>query len=182
MKPNKSLSLIHKLLAIAGSLLSCEAFVVPKPHRASTAIRSPVVHPGSQCSTRRIGVLFDGVSGLELVEQTQTAMTYLAAAAVTTEPWVQPTVWVLDPFLNFMSLAFLSRVVLSWYPEAKLTELPWILLVFPTEPFLKIAKGSIPPAFGVDITPVFWLAITTFLHEILLGQQGLLTMKLKYGI
>lgn len=111
-------------------------------------------------------------------------MMYLAAAtaAVSAEPWVQPTVWVLDPFLNFMSLAFLSRVVLSWYPEAKLTEFPWILFVFPTEPFLKIAKGSIPPAFGVDITPVFWLAITTFLHEIFLGQQGLLTMKLKYGI
>jgi YggT family protein len=71
---------------------------------------------------------------------------------------------------------------LSWYPTTKLTELPWILLVVPTEPLLRAVKGIIPPAFGVDITPVFWLAIFTFIHEILLGQQGLLTLKLKYGI
>lgn len=99
-----------------------------------------------------------------------------------TEPWVQPFASFLDPFLNFLSFAMLARVVLSWYPEQKETEMPWILVTIPTEPLLRIVKGSIPPAFGVDITPVFWVAVTTFIHEILLGQQGLLTMKIKYGI
>jgi YggT family protein len=99
-----------------------------------------------------------------------------------TEAWVQPAQLVLDPFLNLMSFAMLARVVLSWYPETKLTDFPWIALVIPTEPLLRIVKGVVPPAFGVDITPVFWLAIFTFVHEILLGQQGLLTMKIKYGI
>jgi YggT family protein len=103
----------------------------------------------------------------------------LLAAA---EPWVQPLSTVLGTFFNFMSLAMLSRVVLSWYPEAKITDSPWIFFVFPTEPLLKMVKGVVPPAFGVDITPVFWLAIFTFFNEILLGQQGLLTMKMKYGI
>jgi YggT family protein len=73
-------------------------------------------------------------------------------------------------------------VVSSWYPETKLTEFPWVIVAWPSEPLLKLAKGSIPPAFGVDITPVFWLGIFTFINEILLGQQGLLVMKMKYGI
>mmetsp|Transcript_12220 Transcript_12220/g.23388 ORF Transcript_12220/g.23388 Transcript_12220/m.23388 type:complete len:160 (-) Transcript_12220:19-498(-) len=99
-----------------------------------------------------------------------------------TQAWVQPTAAVLDPFLNFFCFAMLARVVLSWYPETKVTEMPWLLLVIPTQPLLKAVKGVIPPAFGVDITPIFWLAIFSFIHEILLGQQGLLTMKIKYGI
>ena len=72
--------------------------------------------------------------------------------------------------------------MLSWYPKTNVKEVPWIFLVLPTEPLLRVVKGVVPPAFGVDITPVFWLAIFTFIHEILLGQQGLLTMKIKYGI
>ena len=76
----------------------------------------------------------------------------------------------------------LCRVVISWYPSAKLNEVPYSLAVWPTEPLLKLIRGSIPPAFGVDITPIVWLGIFTFSNEILLGQQGLLTMKMKYGI
>lgn len=100
-----------------------------------------------------------------------------------TEEWVKPFSSFLDPFLNFMSFAMLARVVLSWYPEINIKDVPWtVAVIFPTEPLLRIVKGVIPQAFGVDITPVFWLAIFTFVHEILLGQQGLLTMKIKYGI
>ena len=99
-----------------------------------------------------------------------------------TQAWVKPTAAFLDPFLNFYSFAMLARVVLSWYPETKVTEMPWLLLVFPTQPLLRAVKGIIPPAFGVDITPIAWLALFSFIHEILLGQQGLLTMKIKYGI
>lgn len=99
-----------------------------------------------------------------------------------TEAWVQPTALVLGPFLNFLSFAMLCRVVASWYPETNLNKVPWIFVAWPTEPLLRLVKGVVPPAFGVDITPVFWLAIFTFLNEILLGQQGLLVMKMKYGI
>jgi YggT family protein len=76
----------------------------------------------------------------------------------------------------------LCRVVASWYPETNLNEFPWAIIAWPSEPLLRLVKGTIPPAFGVDITPVFWLAVFTFLNEILLGQQGLLVMKMKYGI
>lgn len=106
----------------------------------------------------------------------------LLVATTAAEPWVQPTVYVLDPFLNLMSVAMLARVVLSWYPEVKITTMPWLILTVITEPLLRAVKGFVPPAFGVDITPVFWVAVFTFVHEILLGQQGLLTLKIKYGI
>ena len=60
--------------------------------------------------------------------------------------------------------------------------MPWILVAWPTESLLRSIRNVVPPAFGVDITPIVWLGIFTFVHEILLGQQGLLTMKIKYGI
>ena len=81
----------------------------------------------------------------------------------------------------FISLQ-LCRIVLSWYPTANVNELPFNLIVWPTEPLLRILKGSVPPAFCVDITPVVWLGLFSFMSEILLGQLGLLTMKMKYGI
>jgi YggT family protein len=113
----------------------------------------------------------------------EATITSLVIAQQTTEAWVQPLILVLDPFLNFMSFAMLARVVLSWYPEIKFKDAPWsAIVVIPTDSLLRLAKGFVPPAFGVDITPVFWLAIFTFIHEIFLGQQGLLTLKLKYGI
>ena len=99
-----------------------------------------------------------------------------------TEPWVQPLASVLGPFLNIFSFAMLCRVVISWYPTSNLNEFPFALAVWPTEPLLKLIRGAVPPAFGVDITPIVWLGVFTFFNEILLGQQGLLTIKIKYGI
>lgn len=81
-----------------------------------------------------------------------------------------------------LSTPQLCRVVISWYPKANLNEPPYNIVAWPTEPLLRLIRGSVPPAFGVDITPIVWLAIFTFFNEILLGQQGLLTMKIKYGI
>jgi len=98
------------------------------------------------------------------------------------EPWVEPAAAVLGPFLNIFSVLMLCRIVISWYPGSNLNEAPFNIAVWPTEPLLKIIRGSIPPAFGVDITPIVWLGIFSFFNEILLGQQGLLTMKMKYGI
>lgn len=99
-----------------------------------------------------------------------------------TEAWVEPLRNTMDPALNLLSFAMLCRVVISWYPETNLNEPPYNFVVWPTEPLLKATRGVVPPAFGVDISPIVWLGIFTFLHEIFLGQQGLLTLKIKYGI
>eukprot|EP00545_Synedropsis_sp_CCMP1620_P012975 CAMPEP_0119014626 /NCGR_PEP_ID=MMETSP1176-20130426/10063_1 /TAXON_ID=265551 /ORGANISM="Synedropsis recta cf, Strain CCMP1620" /LENGTH=153 /DNA_ID=CAMNT_0006967831 /DNA_START=20 /DNA_END=481 /DNA_ORIENTATION=- len=114
------------------------------------------------------------------VDQTTNVASSLLLAD--TEEWVQPLALVLDPFLNLFSFAMLCRIVLSWYPKTELGKMPFVLVTWPTEALLRLIRGAVPPAFGVDITPIVWLAIFTFFHEILLGQQGLLTMKMKYGI
>ncbi len=46
----------------------------------------------------------------------------------------------------------------------------------PTEPFLIPLRKIVQPIGGVDITPIIWVGIFSLVREILLGQQGLLTM------
>jgi YggT family protein len=84
--------------------------------------------------------------------------------------------WVLAPLLGLMILFFILRIVLSWYPQIDLSRLPFSLIAFPTEPFLVPMRKLIPPLGGVDISPIVWVGIFSLLREILLGQQGLLTM------
>ncbi|MBD0339836.1 MAG: YggT family protein, partial [Microcoleus sp. Co-bin12] len=37
-------------------------------------------------------------------------------------------------------------------------------------------RKIVPPIGGVDITPIIWVGICSLLREMILGQQGLLTM------
>lgn len=84
--------------------------------------------------------------------------------------------WVLGPILALMTLLFIFRIVLTWYPQIDLTQFPFSVIALPTELFLAPSRKVIPPLGGVDITPVVWVGIFSLLREILLGQQGLLTM------
>ena len=156
------ISLIASLWLLADTATPSEAFA-PAPSSLGRLLPSV-----ERSTTRRLSVVLEPSSSLLLAE---------------TQAWVPPVAAVLDPVLNYMSFAMLARVVLSWYPDFKQEDNQWTVLVTaPTEPLLQAVKDLIPPAFGVDITPVVWLAFFTFVHEILLGQQGLLTMKLKYGL
>lgn len=82
--------------------------------------------------------------------------------------------------LGLMTILFIFRIVLTWYPQAELTRLPFSLVVFPTEPFLKPLRKIISPIGGVDISPIIWVGICTLIREILVGQQGLITMALSH--
>jgi YggT family protein len=84
--------------------------------------------------------------------------------------------WILAPFLGLMILLFIFRIVLTWYPQVDLNRFPFNLVAWPTEPFLVPLRKLVPPIGGVDITPIIWVGIFSLLREILLGQQGLLTM------
>ncbi|KAG5178149.1 YGGT family-domain-containing protein [Tribonema minus] len=90
--------------------------------------------------------------------------------------WVGPTRAALDPFLLYMEFAFLCRIVLSWYPQTDLNKAPQNLVAWPTEPILKPTRAVVPPAFGVDISPIVWVMILSFVREILFGQQGIFNM------
>ncbi|MBD2344662.1 YggT family protein [Anabaena subtropica] len=89
---------------------------------------------------------------------------------------VNLTVWILGPVLGVMTFLFIFRIILTWYPQVDLNRLPFNLIAWPTEPFLIPMRKVVSPIGGVDITPIIWVAIFSLLREILLGQQGLLTM------
>ncbi|HIK43398.1 MAG TPA: YggT family protein [Leptolyngbyaceae cyanobacterium M65_K2018_010] len=84
--------------------------------------------------------------------------------------------WGVGLLLALMTLLFIFRIVLTWYPQADLTQLPFLLVVWPTEPLLVPVRKLVPPIGGVDIAPVIWVGIVTLLRELLVGQQGLLRM------
>lgn len=86
------------------------------------------------------------------------------------------TNWILGSLLGVMILLFIFRIVLTWYPQVNLNRLPFNLIAWPTEPFLVPLRKLVPPLGGVDITPVIWVGIFSLLRELLLGQQGLITM------
>ncbi|HIK13000.1 MAG TPA: YggT family protein [Oscillatoriaceae cyanobacterium M33_DOE_052] len=75
-----------------------------------------------------------------------------------------------------MTLLFIFRIVLTWYPQLDLTKLPFSVVAIPTEPFLGPTRKLVPPIGGVDISPIIWVGIFSLLREMLVGQQGLLTM------
>ncbi|MFB6275406.1 MAG: hypothetical protein BRC33_11260 [Cyanobacteria bacterium SW_9_44_58] len=83
--------------------------------------------------------------------------------------------WSLGLFLAVMTILFIFRIILTWYPQINLKQFPYNIVAYPTEPFLAPLRKVIPPLGGVDITPVIWVGILTLLRELLLGQQGLLT-------
>ena len=78
--------------------------------------------------------------------------------------------------LGLYTLLFLFRIILTWYPQIELDKLPWAVVAWPTELFLIPVRKVVPPIGGVDISPVIWVAIVSFLREILVGQQGLMRM------
>ncbi|MBD2256045.1 YggT family protein [Pseudanabaena sp. FACHB-2040] len=78
--------------------------------------------------------------------------------------------------LGLMTLLFLFRIVLTWYPQAEMNKLPFSLVYWPTEPFLIPVRKVVPPIGGVDISPIILVGIVTLLRELLVGQQGILRM------
>ncbi len=77
--------------------------------------------------------------------------------------------------LSLWTLAFLMRIVLTWYPQINIKNGFWLLLAVPTEPVLAITRKFISPVGGVDITPVIWVGLISLIRELLVGQQGVLS-------
>ncbi len=81
--------------------------------------------------------------------------------------------------MGVMTFLFIFRIVLTWYPQADLTKFPFNLVAVPTEPLLVVTRKIIQPIGGVDITPIVWVGLFSLAREILLGQQGLITMAMR---
>lgn len=87
---------------------------------------------------------------------------------------------ILSVLLGLMIFLFIFRIVLTWYPQVDLNRFPLSLIALPTEPFLIPVRKIVPPLGGVDISPIILVAICTLVREILLGQQGIVTMALHH--
>ncbi|XP_024387128.1 uncharacterized protein [Physcomitrium patens] len=83
---------------------------------------------------------------------------------------------ILGPLFAVLNLMFIVRIVMSWYPQLPVGKFPFSIAYAPTEPVLGPTRRLIPPVGGVDVAPVIWVALMSFLNEILLGQQGLLVL------
>ncbi|XP_051228531.1 protein COFACTOR ASSEMBLY OF COMPLEX C SUBUNIT B CCB3, chloroplastic [Lolium perenne] len=83
---------------------------------------------------------------------------------------------VAGPALSALGFLFIARIVMSWYPRLPVTKFPYVLAYAPTEPILAATRKLIPPLGGVDVTPVVWFGLVSFLSEILVGPQGLLVL------
>tara|TARA_B100000085_G_scaffold228221_1_gene214170 strand:+ start:129 stop:467 length:339 start_codon:yes stop_codon:yes gene_type:complete len=82
---------------------------------------------------------------------------------------------VLGLLLAALTLAFLLRIVLTWYPQVDLKQGAWPLIAWPTEPVLALTRRVVAPIGGVDVTPVIWVGLISLVRELLVGQQGLLS-------
>ena len=80
--------------------------------------------------------------------------------------------------LAFWTVAFLLRIVLTWYPQVDLKQGAWPLIAWPTEPVLSLTRRVVAPIGGVDVTPVIWVGLLSLLRELLVGQQGVLSQVL----
>ena len=80
--------------------------------------------------------------------------------------------------LSLWTLAFLMRIVLTWYPQVNLKAGVWRIIFFPTEPILAVTRKVVAPIGGVDVTPVIWLGFVSLVRELLVGQQGVLSQLL----
>ena len=85
---------------------------------------------------------------------------------------------VLGLLLAALTLAFLLRIVLTWYPQVDLKQGAWPLIAWPTEPVLSLTRRVVAPIGGVDVTPVIWVGLLSLLRELLVGQQGLISQVL----
>ena len=90
---------------------------------------------------------------------------------------------ILDLFLgillSFLTLVFLIRLIMTWYPKIDGKSGFWIIVTFPTNQILNITKKIIPPIGGVDVSPVIWIGIISFIRELLVGQQGLIKLAIQ---
>ncbi|XP_057506657.1 protein COFACTOR ASSEMBLY OF COMPLEX C SUBUNIT B CCB3, chloroplastic-like [Actinidia eriantha] len=82
----------------------------------------------------------------------------------------------LGPFLSAFGFLFIVRIVMSWYPKLPVEKFPYVVAYAPTEPLLVPTRKLIPPLGGVDVTPVVWFGLISFMNEILVGPQGLLVL------
>ncbi len=84
--------------------------------------------------------------------------------------------------LSYLTIVFLIRLILTWYPKFDLSKGLWLFISIPSNSILNLTRKLVPPIGGVDVGPVIWIGIISLLREILVGQQGLIKLALNTHI
>ena len=84
--------------------------------------------------------------------------------------------------LSYLTIIVLIRLILTWYPKVDLNKGLWLFITIPSSSILNFTRKLIPPIGGVEVGPVIWIGIISFLREILVGQQGLIKLALHTNI
>ena len=84
--------------------------------------------------------------------------------------------------LTYLTIVFLIRLILTWYPKIDLSKGLWLFISLPSSSILNLTRKLIPPIGGVDVGPVIWIGVISFLREILVGQQGIIKLALNTHI
>ena len=84
--------------------------------------------------------------------------------------------------LSYLTVVFLIRLILTWYPKIELNKGLWLFISIPSSSILNLTRKVIPPIGGVDVGPVIWIGVISFLREILVGQQGLIKLAMQTNI
>ena len=84
--------------------------------------------------------------------------------------------------LSYLTVVFLIRLILTWYPKIEISKGLWLFISIPSSSILNLTRKLIPPIGGVDVGPVIWIGVIGFLREILVGQQGLIKLALHTNI
>ena len=87
--------------------------------------------------------------------------------------------FLLEILLSFLTLVFLIRLIMTWYPKINGKTGFWIIVTLPTSQILNVTKKIIPPIGGVDVSPVIWIGIISFIRELLVGQQGIIKLAIQ---
>ncbi|KAH0852683.1 hypothetical protein HID58_093848 [Brassica napus] len=161
---------------------------LPALNLAKSRRSCPSIRTRSAC----LPVVSASLTQIEVDTTTTTTTTSLCSSIVSSKPISEAlhnisladldpgtaklAIGILGPALSAFGFLFILRIVMSWYPKLPVDKFPYVLAYAPTEPILVQTRKVIPPLAGVDVTPVVWFGLVSFLSEILVGPQGLLVL------
>ena len=64
--------------------------------------------------------------------------------------------------LSYLTIVFLIRLILTWYPKIDLSKGFWLFISIPSSYILNLTRKIIPPIGGVDVGPVIWIGVISF--------------------
>ena len=74
----------------------------------------------------------------------------------------QTLIYILKPSLTVYTLLMIVRIVMTWSPELSGEDFPWSVAFKSTEGLLDPTRKVIKPFNGLDVSPIVWVALLSF--------------------